>query len=307
MTERYSLREAQTYLQKLIADAQHGKTVLILDENDQAVQLVPVAIASKPRKAGSAQGQIKMSADFDAPMIARLVEYCEHTLPLADTKLPNEYYYHSLPLCVIDAVFSIGVRYEAVEKTVQRFCTRFGLQRISNPRFSDAGKQLSVEQFLTLCDEYGVERMANEIYQNRQRTSSRNGILKAEASLRYAQVLRQFNVNYLQDAVKIIGNPDFETAISAIPGQASGISTRYFYMLVGSDDYIKPDRMIMRFINDALQLSLSIQDSHKVIVAGAEQLKLRYPNLTPRLLDYAIWNYQRKPRARPMDTASEHI
>jgi antitoxin (DNA-binding transcriptional repressor) of toxin-antitoxin stability system len=68
MAERYSLREAQTHLQKLIADAQHGKTVLILDENDQAVQLVPVVVPSKPRKAGSAQGQIKMSADFDAPL-----------------------------------------------------------------------------------------------------------------------------------------------------------------------------------------------------------------------------------------------
>lgn len=66
--ERYSLREAQDHLQKLIDDAQHGKTVLILDENQQAVQLVPVTVTKRPRKAGSARGQIKMSADFDAPL-----------------------------------------------------------------------------------------------------------------------------------------------------------------------------------------------------------------------------------------------
>ena len=65
--ERYSLQDAQDHLQKLIDDAQHGKTVLILDAHERAVQLVPVT-TSKPRKAGSARGQVKMAADFDAPL-----------------------------------------------------------------------------------------------------------------------------------------------------------------------------------------------------------------------------------------------
>lgn len=63
--ERYSLRDAQDHLQKLIDDAQHRKTVLILDDSNQAVQLIPVNVASKPRKAGSARGQIRMADDFD--------------------------------------------------------------------------------------------------------------------------------------------------------------------------------------------------------------------------------------------------
>jgi antitoxin (DNA-binding transcriptional repressor) of toxin-antitoxin stability system len=66
--EQYSLRDAQHHLKKLIDDAQHGKTILILDENDRAVQLVPVGTGIKPRKAGSARGQIKMADDFDAPL-----------------------------------------------------------------------------------------------------------------------------------------------------------------------------------------------------------------------------------------------
>jgi antitoxin (DNA-binding transcriptional repressor) of toxin-antitoxin stability system len=65
--ERYALREAQQQLEKLIDEAQQGKIVLILDEHQRAVQLVPVT-APKPRKAGSARGQIKMAADFDAPL-----------------------------------------------------------------------------------------------------------------------------------------------------------------------------------------------------------------------------------------------
>jgi antitoxin (DNA-binding transcriptional repressor) of toxin-antitoxin stability system len=50
--ERYSLQDAQQHLPKLIEDAQHGKTVLILDESDRVVQLVPVQTEGKPRKAG---------------------------------------------------------------------------------------------------------------------------------------------------------------------------------------------------------------------------------------------------------------
>lgn len=65
--ERYSLKDAQSHLQKLIDEAQRGKTVLILDEHEHAVQLVPVA-ETGPRKAGSARGQIKMAADFDEYM-----------------------------------------------------------------------------------------------------------------------------------------------------------------------------------------------------------------------------------------------
>lgn len=68
MTERYSWQEAQENLQQLIAEARHGKTILILDKDVGAVQLVPVELIRKPRKAGSAAGKIKMAPDFDAPI-----------------------------------------------------------------------------------------------------------------------------------------------------------------------------------------------------------------------------------------------
>ena len=66
--ERYSIREAQDYLPKLIADARHGKTILIMGEDEQGVQLVPVSIPPKSRKAGSARGLVKMTPDFDVPL-----------------------------------------------------------------------------------------------------------------------------------------------------------------------------------------------------------------------------------------------
>jgi len=66
--ERYSLRDAQDHLQELIDDAQKGKTVVILDDQDRAVQLIPISTAKKPRKAGSARGLVQIADDFEAPL-----------------------------------------------------------------------------------------------------------------------------------------------------------------------------------------------------------------------------------------------
>ena len=66
--KRYALGEAQTRLKQLIDAARSGEIILITDENNEGVQLVPVAPQQKPRRAGSARGQIKMSPDFDAPL-----------------------------------------------------------------------------------------------------------------------------------------------------------------------------------------------------------------------------------------------
>ena len=67
--ETYSIEAAQDSLTELLADAQKGKTVVIRAKNGWAVKLVPTAIeAKKPRKAGSARGQVWMSDDFDDPL-----------------------------------------------------------------------------------------------------------------------------------------------------------------------------------------------------------------------------------------------
>jgi antitoxin (DNA-binding transcriptional repressor) of toxin-antitoxin stability system len=65
--ERYTLHDAQAHLPELVQEALQGKTIWITDNDQQIVQLVPIARAKKPRQAGSAKGLIQMSPDFDAP------------------------------------------------------------------------------------------------------------------------------------------------------------------------------------------------------------------------------------------------
>jgi len=67
--ETYTVRSAQNSLHALLSDAHKGKTVVITAENGWAVKLVPTQVrADKPRKAGSARGQVWMSDDFDDPL-----------------------------------------------------------------------------------------------------------------------------------------------------------------------------------------------------------------------------------------------
>lgn len=144
-------------------------------------------------------------------------------------------------------------------------------------------------------DTYGPERMAENVYKNKQRTSTRGGILKSEAVLNFSKVLLSFDVNYFQDVHKIINDVNFENAIKQIPGQSSGISLSYFYMLAGSEYEIKPDRMIQRFIQCATGKFHTPDECKHIIIAVCNILSQDHL-LTPRLLDYLIWSYQRQQK-----------
>ena len=223
-----------------------------------------------------------------------LAQFCRDHLRLDGVKLDNEYGYSSVPLCVIDAVFSIGVRYSSTEKTVSRFCEYFDIPKTSHKKLPSPEEQLSVSKFLKIYDEYGIDGMVEQVYRNRQRTSTRNGILKSEAVYKFSKVLAEHGVEYLQDINRILGNEDFEAEITQIPGQRSGISLRYFYMLAGSEDFIKPDRMINRFVYSALERRFGIEETTELLLETCKILAKEHPGLRPRTLDNIIWQYQRK-------------
>ena len=87
------------------------------------------------------------------------------------------------------------------------------------------------------------------------------------------------------------GFPDFETEIKTIPGQRSGISLQYFYMLTGDENTIKPDRMVVRFIEQATHRGYNPQQMTRLVIAACRILQTDYPHLTPRTLDHLIWKH----------------
>jgi len=232
---------------------------------------------------------------MDSRDVKRIVKYCDQVLDLNNARLSDEYFYQSLSLCVIDAVYSTGVRYEAVRQVVHKYCAYFSLRRVRENRSSIPPKetQESTADFLRKMHDSGIEKFTREIFCNKQRTSTRNGILKSEAVFKFAMILKKYDINYLQDVSKIISDASFEREVKSIPGQRTGTSLRYFFMLSGNDDLVKPDRMILRFLECALQRPINPNEALSLLVEATRELKCKYSHLVPRLLDHEIWKYQR--------------
>ena len=135
--------------------------------------------------------------------------------------------------------------------------------------------------------------LAIEVFRNRQRTSTKNGILKAEAVVRFLEVLKKSGVEYFQDVDKIVADEYFEFQIKKIPGQSSGIALKYFFMLAGRNEFIKPDRMIIRFLQSVTGKTHTLAECQSILTGVTEQLKASGYVVSPKELDNLIWNYQR--------------
>ena len=232
--------------------------------------------------------------------VDKLVAYIRRTL--TDFNAPPTdaaYEYASVPLCVIDAVFSIGARYESTERTVTEFCERYHWQRDGR----GGVKEHTVSEFLRLLEPYENrwEEMADRVFRNRQRTSARSGILKAEATFKFAKALQQFGIETFADVLKSGLRSDLRQAIKAIPGQSSGLSYAYFLILAGNQDGVKPDRMVTRFVADALGVrNVALEKAEELVRQASTILRAGFPRLVPSSLDNKIWKYQRgKENAAP--------
>ena len=197
-------------------------------------------------------------------------------------------------------MFSIGVRWQAVRNVVARYCAHAGIQAF-RPHGSAAPPRAEQESISTFCERLASWGSPDEIAArlgSRQRTSTSGAsILKAEATLRFALQLRAHGIEHLQDMAELSAEREAVVVehIRTIPGQGSGISWAAFRLCSGSEDHVKPDRMVRRFILATLGRDVSPERAVELVRGAAELLRGTYPELTPRLLDTQIWRYQSGP------------
>ena len=171
----------------------------------------------------------------------------------------------------------------------------FGRERI-RPDFASLPQPADQEplpDFVARIQAQGVEAFAKRILANRQRSSSKNGILKAEAAQYFAECLTKRGSRTFQDLEAFRDDASLEAAVRAIPGQKSGVSWRYFWMLAGDDAGVKPDRMILGFLAERLGRPVSLDQAVSIVRALCRHPLLAPFDLSPRRLDHAIWNWQR--------------
>ncbi|WP_343212987.1 hypothetical protein [Gordonia sp. JH63] len=130
---------------------------------------------------------------------------------------------------------------------------------------------------------------------NRQRTSTRGGIVKAEAVLRYAQILASYQVETLDDGMALLSRSKdlqvVDDALANVPGDGQfGVRRGYLWMLIGDDEKIKPDRMVLRWLSrigfdvDPLQAKTLILDA--VARVSGELGR----DVTAWEIDHAMWS-----------------
>lgn len=156
----------------------------------------------------------------------------------------------SLSFCILDAVWSIGANYDTtVVPLVKRVAEQFDVAEPSvpesNPVRSDP-VSLSAFRLHFRDDSQLIART------NKQRTSTRRGISKAQAVLEHMDVLSDFGVLTIGDAQALFDDPGkmavVDDCLKKIKGEgAHGIRRGYLWMLIGERNRIKPDRMVMRW------------------------------------------------------------
>ena len=204
---------------------------------------------------------------------------------------PRQRRWVSLSLCIVDAVWSIGANYDRVVVPLARkLATKFSVEQPTVPPQEPVGADPLPATRLAQLDLDELTHLTN-----RQRTSTRHGILKSDAVLRHAHVFVERGVTTLAEVIDLFTDEDrlaaVDAALSSIPGEgAHGVRRGYLWMLIGNNDLIKPDRMVLRWFR------------HRGVVvdpAGARDVIAKLVTaIGPRLgrdvtaweIDHALWS-----------------
>jgi hypothetical protein len=200
--------------------------------------------------------------------------------------------YSNLTSCILAAVFSINARYKVVIATLKRYRAFYNLPPLGVPHIDGGPGEPSVSDFISQVEAYGVEEFAANVLGNRMRTSSKGGVLKAQAALDFARVLQRYGIEEISQVLTCPTLAQLELDLRRVHGQASGISTDYFMMNVGDTDRVKPDRWVIGFLVDALHRSVSQAEAQLLFRAVCPELATEYPGITPRALDLAVWEWK---------------
>jgi hypothetical protein len=204
--------------------------------------------------------------------------------------LGPEYSYGSLPLALTDAIFSLALRYDAqCVPVVRAFAQWLGLP------LERGGASMTCTEALARLETLDGDGVVEAFGGKRYRTSTQSGILKAEAVRLALRLLVQHGINDFADMR--YDNPALplvERAFARLPGQSRLTAWKYFVMLAGDEQGVKPDRHLLRFVTTALgRASITDDACVRIIQESAQLLQEDHPWMTPLRLDYSIWVFER--------------
>jgi hypothetical protein len=175
---------------------------------------------------------------FDDEVEAEL----DHVRPIADAERlpvpPRLERWTSLSACVLDAVWSVGTDHDRVVVPLVR---RVLESAATGPLLADSPSGADSHPLPRLLTRFPDEHALEAAAQSRQRTSTRGGVTKADAALRYARTLVTHGILGVEDLPRLLADPALwsrlDRALSRVPGEGQhGARRTHFWALCGVDD-----------------------------------------------------------------------
>ena len=166
----------------------------------------------------------------------------DHVRPIADTERPpvppRIERWTSLSGCVLDAVWSVGADHDRVVVPLVR---RVLEPAATGSLLADSPSRADSHPLPRLLTRFPDEQALEVAAQNRQRTSTRGGVTKADAALRYARTLVTHGVLGVEDLPRLLADQALcsrlDRALSRIPGEGQhGARRSHFWSLCGIDE-----------------------------------------------------------------------
>lgn len=207
---------------------------------------------------------------------------------------PRDGRWLSLSSSIVNAVWSIRADYDTVTGPITRrvfAATVPGVNALGSPNDFSSADPVPLDRFLEQFPEPETLQRAS----NRQRTSTRSGISKADAVLRHAKVFVANGITTRQQALALVKDDgellaSINVELARIPGEGqNGVRRSYLWMLCGDDAGVKPDAMVLRWLHrhgcptDAETARQVLRDVATVLSASSATL------VTPWMVDHAVW------------------
>lgn len=212
--------------------------------------------------------------------IQTLVSYCEANLGDPHLWKTPDGYPESLALCIIDSLYSTGSHYTSVLNVIRRYKERY-----------PAGGTHGAEDLLrSITEAGGAQRWAEDVVQNRKPAHTHPGaLLKAEIIEQAAQLMLDLGIRTVPDLRRVVEEKPQDNPVyygwKKLPSQSSGVTYNYLLLLAGMQS-IKPDRMVLRFLADALGEDTPLSNDRACTLL---ELTAEHLGVEARALDHIVW------------------
>lgn len=227
-----------------------------------------------------------MTNDFTAEA-EQLTGVCRNIFGDESRWITADGYPHSLALSIIDSIYSTGSNYQAVINVVNEY------RAYRRAQGGDADRDGTGELLATFKEAGGSGGWAELVNNRKPAHTKANAPLKAEVIRQAAEVLQnELGYTTREDLHTAYAKDEKLTALKEawlhLPSQRSGVTFNYLLILAGFQS-VKPDRMVIRFIEEHAELGgrrLTSTEAAELIKTVAEL----YPT-QPRRLDHVIWRH----------------